>query len=134
LPQNIARYFTNYINRKWKKSADAKALEDSNPFLKFAPKLTGRALYAEEQKSAVKAAAKTRMERTGETCPAAAYQTELASAWNALLDEEKEDFEMRADTSTHDTARCARFRIDWFLSSPSYPVIRWCSRRRWGTH
>ncbi|KAJ7052071.1 hypothetical protein C8F01DRAFT_1338436 [Mycena amicta] len=103
--QMIVRKFTNHVNRRWSQSKEAKAQAKTNPFLDFAPKLTGRALFAEENDEDIKVAVAESRARTGQTCSAGLYQTELKSRWDALAPEEKSEFNTRAEEDMMDVSR-----------------------------
>ncbi|KAJ7138604.1 hypothetical protein C8R46DRAFT_1047366 [Mycena filopes] len=103
----IVRKYTNYQNQVYDKEhpavPSASAIIKANPLLKFSSRLTGRQLFARDLHSDIVTGSKQRVADEG-TNEAAAYQIVLKTMWDELDDEQRADWEAKAEDECGDVA------------------------------
>ncbi|KAJ7131973.1 hypothetical protein C8R46DRAFT_1048492 [Mycena filopes] len=103
----IVRKYTNYQNQVYDKEhpavPSASAIIKANPLLKFSSRLTGRQLFARDLHSDIVTGSKQRAADEG-TNEAAAYQIVLKTMWDELDDEQRADWEAKAEDECGDVA------------------------------
>ena len=103
--QMIIRKFTNYYNNIYKKThpdePSAPELIKSNPLLKFNSVLSGRQLFSRECHHEISQLSAQRAADTGIN-GVAAYQIVLKEKWDALSEEEKNEWDSQAEDEAGD--------------------------------
>lgn len=99
----IVRKYTNYYHHKYRKThpdnVSASDIKKANPLLKFSCKLTGRETFAQDLHDKILKASKKLLLDPTKKCDneAAAFQMELKAEWDALSQEEQEDWNVKAE-------------------------------------
>ncbi|KAJ6448758.1 hypothetical protein C8R45DRAFT_947771 [Mycena sanguinolenta] len=103
--QMIVRKFTNYYNNVYKKThpdePSAPELIKSNPLLKFNSVLSGRQLFSRECRDEISHLSAQRAADTGIN-EVAAYQIMLKEKWDALSEEEQNEWDSQAEDEAGD--------------------------------
>ncbi|KAJ6582632.1 hypothetical protein DFH09DRAFT_1309580 [Mycena vulgaris] len=104
----IVRKFTNYRTQVYLKhnpvSAAMSGPPGSGPLFRFSSVLTGRQLFAKENSAIINTAAKQRVATLGHGSVAGFYQSVLKERWDALDDEDKLEWQERAEEGAGDMA------------------------------
>jgi hypothetical protein len=108
--QHIVRKFTNYLNNVYLKKMNSSSLSQANPktspLLNFSSLLSGRQLFARENRDSINKSTTDRVAAgTGPTNTAAAYQTVLKEMWDSLSAEDQDAWTVRAAAESGDVAQ-----------------------------
>ncbi|KAK7005505.1 hypothetical protein R3P38DRAFT_2556888 [Favolaschia claudopus] len=106
----IVRKFTNYRNQVYLKNNPATASSaissmKKNPIMKFSSVLSGRQLFAQKNKTSFTADTEQRMKDTNNQNFGAVYQAILCHKWDSLTDEERKEWNDRAEAEAGDIQR-----------------------------